>query len=226
MGIHYFPCHFVYWREIKNHTEFRKRLLNEIENNKYAFTKHGLIGNGYSSFTDRSGDIPDIFNKSLVKNNLDIIKEVVWDSLDTLIKELNDRNNYQKIKIVDSIIDYSWMSIYGKGGSIGCHMHQASRRPRPHTKVPSFVVVYIINDPNENNSTEFKQPFGQIPSLSYSTEYNFNTKNENEIREGVVMIFPSNLYHEVHAIEKENRIIYTFNIYSEFAKPQDMCAVA
>ena len=216
MGVHYFPCQFVYWREIENHKNFKKVLLNSIENNKSVFKKHDLIGSGLSSFKpcDDSGFID--FNRSLIIENQNIIKEVVWDSLDELLKELNSRKGHRKINIRDSIITNSWISIYDKKSSVSCHCHLEHFEPNYKTYMPSFVVVYILNDTNKHNMTEFMQPLGQIPTTSNALEYRFHTSQVDEIHEGVVMIFPANLYHQVNTLEKENRTIYTFNIASSF----------
>ena len=206
MGIHYFPCQFVYWRKIKNHESFKQRILKCINDNGSVFGKHDLRKvTGATSVSD--------YHDILIKENPDIIQEIVWNSLDELIQELNSRENHQKISIIDSSINQTWISVYDQNSTVKCHNHY--NHPVPGG-IPSFVIVYILNDTNESNATEFLLLNGQVPPLSNDSDYRFITGDVDEIREGVVMIFPSNLYHHVNRVKKEGRIVYTFNITSRF----------
>jgi hypothetical protein len=218
MGIHYFPCQFVYWRKIKNHAIFKKRILSIIETNKTNFKFHSLVTDGLSSYSDDKNDNYNKFNLSLVNENKDIINEVVWDSIDELIEKLNSRDEHAKVAIESSKIGTSWISIYNKNSIVGNHSHNTSYDVNENGYIHSFVLVYIVNDESKTNATEFLQPTGQLPTTSYKTEYRFYTQHENEIREGTVMIFPSNLYHHVNQIKTDNRVVYTFNIFSKFYK--------
>lgn len=215
MGIHYFPCQFVYWRKIKNHENFKRRLLHEIENNRSEFKEHSLVNSGLSSFSLNEHE--NDFNKRLLKENPDIIKEVVWDSICELVRELNSRKGFDTINIGYSRIVKSWMSIYSKNSSVQIHCHSVFNK---EDDVPgffdNFVVVYILNDKGKKNSTEFVQFYGQLPTTSAKLEHKFYTEDVNDIGEGCVMIFPSNLYHGVNTVESDDRIVFTFNISSTF----------
>lgn len=215
MGIHYFPCQFVYWRKIKNHENFKQRLLKCINDRSSAFGKHDLIeGSGATSHVHPSKLKSDDLHYTLMKENPDIIQEIVWNSLDELILELNSRENHKKVDIIDSNIDNSWISVYDQNSTVSCHCHY--NHPISGGEIPSFVVVYILNDANDYNTTEFLLLNGQAPPLSNVSDYRFKTADVNEIREGVVMIFPSNLYHQVNSVKKKGRVVYTFNIFSRF----------
>jgi hypothetical protein len=79
----------------------------------------------------------------------------------------------------------------------------------------SFTAVYIINDPNEKNSTSFMQPYTLNTSIDGVRDVCFNTSDNNEIGEGSVLIFPATLHHEVKKMKLPGRIIASFNIFSD-----------
>lgn len=211
MGIFYFPCNFVYWRKVSNHEKYKKRILEIIENNKDEFISHGLVSNGISTYNVRSG-----INEKIVHGNPDIIQDVVWDTLDELINFLNSRENTIKTPIKNSCLESAWISIYNENSTVSMHNHYVTeiRKKNDIEYRPSFVVVYIINDPNEKNTTSFMQPYTMSNSLHSMTDLHFHTSDKDEIGEGSVLIFPATLHHEVKKMELPGRIIVSFNIWS------------
>ncbi len=81
---------------------------------------------------------------------------------------------------------------------------------------PTFSGIYILNDGNEHNSTEFRIPHGAPLSTLSTQEFYYETKNNKEIKEGTVLIFPSSLYHEVLPVKIPGRVTIAFNIISRF----------
>ena len=214
MGIFYFPCNFVYWRRIPNHENFKKDLLQLLENNSGYFEKHPLIEKGNSTYFN------DNFSESVIQYD-EFINSVVWESIDELIKKLNNRENFEKTRINKSLISNCWCSKYDKNSSVSCHNHSSDIPQAQHfinneTYRSTFSLIYIVNDENEKNQTEFLEPSMFGNNISSSAETRFKTCNVDEIGEGTVLIFPSNLYHQVNPMPKSGRIILSFNIISTF----------
>ena len=219
MGVFYFPCNFVYWRKVPNHEKYKKRILDYIKNNKSNFYgDHGLIYNGITTY--QSNVEGDEFNSEFILNNPDVIKGVVWDSLDEVLHTLNSRENFKKCNIQSSLIVNGWLSQYDKNSSVDLHEHFKTTAIKKDEVCweSSFVLVYIINDPNEKNTTVFVEPYMRGISLNGMQENKFDTGDIDEIGEGTVLIFPSNLHHKVKTMEKPGRMIFSFNICSEIIK--------
>jgi hypothetical protein len=214
MGLFYFPCNFVYWKKIQNHEKFKKELLQLFENNSEYFKKHPLIENGNSTYQSKNCS-------ECIKHYNEMTNSVVWEPIDELIKTLNERENFEKIKISKSIILNCWISKYGENAVVSCHNH-ASDISQPHHFIngesykSTFSLIYILNDDNERNHTEFLEPSMCGNNVSTNVETRFKTCDVEEIREGTVLIFPSNLYHQVNPTPKAGRIILSFNIGSNY----------
>jgi hypothetical protein len=214
MGIFYFPCNFVYWKKIQNHEKIKKGLLQLLENNSGHFEKHPLVEKGISTYYSKN------FSKSISQYD-ELINSVVWESIDELVKKLDSREGFQKIKIRKSLISNCWCSKYDKNSVVSCHNHSADIPQAQHfidneVYRSTFSLIYIVNDENEKNQTEFLEPSMLGNNVSSSAETRFKTCHVDEIGEGTVLIFPSNLYHQVNPIPKSGRIILSFNVISTF----------
>jgi len=191
-------------------------LLQLLENNPEHFEKHSLIEKGISTYSSIN------FSKTLLQCD-ELINSVVWESLDELIKKLDSRENFKKTGINKSRISTCWCSKYDKNSVVSCHNHSDVT---PHSQNfiiinneqyrSTFSMIYIVNDENEKNQTEFLEPSMLGNNVSSSAETRFKTCDVDEIGEGTVLIFPSNLYHQVNPIPKSGRIIMSFNIISTF----------
>jgi predicted 2-oxoglutarate/Fe(II)-dependent dioxygenase YbiX len=214
MGIFYFPCNFVYWRKVPEHEKFKNEILKILHDNSHFMHGHHLIYNGITTQGDKT------FQNKL-KSHHEMFNSVVWDSIEELVKKLNDRENFQKIPLGESIVKSCWISQYNKNASVSCHNHSPEIPQIQHFidgKMfrSTFSMIYIINDDNERNQTEFLEPSMFGNNISKSAETRFNTRDVEEIGEGTVLIFPSNLYHQVNSIQRPGRIIMSFNILSTF----------
>lgn len=208
MGIFYFPCNFVYWKNIQNHSEIKNKLIPKIHKirDKYESDKYGIY-NGITSYTDQSNDI--------LNGETDIINQIVWDPLDAVLKELNSRPNCLPITIEKSFITESWFTEYETGGSFNHHTHMGHAiRKDNRIYIPSFSLVYVLHDENTLNSTEFLQPTPLYVSTEYEVQTTFDTSAVNDIKEGTVLIFPSSLYHGVKSVKLPGRITIAVNVYS------------
>jgi hypothetical protein len=212
MGVFYFPTDFVYWKNIDEHNNFKKELLNQIENNKQMFSETPYIDKG-------EGTVQNSLGLWIIENNPTIMKTVVWNSLDALLKELNSRPNHKPINIKSSFISNCWFLKYNSGATTSLHCHNDDnpsivKNNKIYKCVFSF--IYIINDDNEKNQTEFIQPTMSGTNVSERCDVRFKTSEIEDIKEGTIMIFPSSLYHQVNVMSKPNRVIFSGNIYSTF----------
>ena len=213
MGIFYFPCNFVYWRKVPNHETYKKRLLDLIKDNESEFKSHDIVSLGKSTYYAHS------LNQRIKEENPDMIKDVVWDTLDEILGVLNSRENTPKVDIKTSIMTNVWFSKYNENSVVSLHEHYSDSNPLTlgnDMYKSSFVIVYIVNDPNKINETEFVQPYTSSNSLHQMREVRFATRRVDDINEGTVLIFPSTLYHEVARMKISGRVILSFNIYSKF----------
>jgi len=212
MGIFYFPCNFVYWRQITKHQIYKSKIIDMIENNKDMFVHHKLIANGSSSYVFKDK------NRELMDNIKDLIQDVVWNTVDESVKILNYRNNTPKISINESFIESMWVSIYNENATVATHEHYGGSSVVVNNNklyTPSFTLVYIVKDPNERNTTVFVEPYMMSKSVYGMEEQLLDTSLENDIGEGTVLIFPSSLHHRVDMMKKTGRIIMSFNIASK-----------
>ena len=212
MGIFYFPTDFVYWRTIKEHEHFKKQLLTQIENNTDLFSITPYITKGVGTVSESEG-------LWIVRNNPKIIQTMVWDSLDILLQQLNSRPNYKSIPVRNSFISNCWFSKYEGGDITTVHCHNIDhpsivKNNRLYRGMFSF--IYVINDENEKNQTEFIKPTMAGTYANERCEIRFKTSDVEEIREGTIMIFPSSLYHHVNVMCKPGRMVFSGNIYSTF----------
>jgi len=208
MGIFYFPCNFVYWQKVKNHDKIKNILIPKVETliKKYGYNKFGL----HNASTNYNVD-----ETCLLTSEEDMIKNVVWDPIDSAINELNSRDNTQNIQIKESVIGNSWYTYYDSSGSFEFHSHAGGHlfKDGKYYK-PSFSMIYILKDENEHNSTRFIETTHDYISTSIGMNFIFETSSVNDIKEGSILIFPSSLYHSVPPIKIPGRITIAINIFS------------
>jgi len=211
MGIFYFPCNFVYWRNLENHDSLKKFIKELLDNNPELLKRHDLVKNGLSTFTkEKTGCFYEEFK------NHELIKTVIWDTIDQLLDTLNSRENTEKIEIKGSIINSYWFSVYDANSTVRCHNHCDRGRPVSYVGGETFYgaisLIYIVSDENEKNQTVFLQPSSSGVNAHEFLENIFDTSFIDEIGEGTVLVFPSNLHHEVTTIVKPGRIVFSANI--------------
>lgn len=218
MGIYYFPSNFVFWKKISNHENVKNRILEFINTNpKILETYEPVVHNGKSSYNNAA------MNIFFLKNN-DLSKSIIWETLEEVVRELNSKESSEKVNISSSYINSIWCSKYDAKSTVSCHNHE-----RPDGNIIthingtqfrlSFSILYIVNDTNESNQTEFIQPSSHRVSAYANPETRFNTNRMKDIGEGTVLVFPTNLYHQVNQMMEPGRVIISANISSHFIRP-------
>lgn len=189
-----FPGPFLYIEEIENHFEIKQKIVSFIENdiskNDWTYSKQGTkVKTSY--FSGKS-------NKEFLEftNTIGVIDDVVWSPLDKCFSKLPFITDChpQSSKISDL-----WYNYFEEGGS-----------HKPHTHSDSFISGIYILHLEEKNSTVF---FGS--GQNNSPFYNF-VHQTDYVREGTIILFPSDMWHYVDNIHSK-RITISFNIITSFA---------
>lgn len=209
-----FPSNFVYWFNIdpEKHDKIKQMLLPkiELEYSKNLKTSKDYFMSGSDAVTNFSE------NPSYMIDEF-IAKTIVWDPLDEMIRSNNETDNY-KIKLVDSRLESYWYTSYKAGDFFERHNHKGFPYIPPGQSryyYPTFSLIYILHDDNQENSTMFvdTNPY----TLSPFVETTIETSDYSDIKEGTVMIFPSHMIHSVKKIEKGKRITLAYNVVSTFS---------
>lgn len=215
MGVAYFPSNFVYWRKIPNHEMFKERIINIIKSDSENFKDDNLIDNVKTTRGNLKVEHELLSYK-------EFIDSVVYDTLVEMLNHINSRKYVLQTNILSSTIIRCWCSEYYKNSLIsfrdhttnGSHVYFIDDKKYRS----SFTVLYIVNDPNKQNSTTFVQTSKEGVSSHYHQQLFFNTRERQDISEGTVLIFPSSLSYQSDIIRESGKIMFSCDILSHFAE--------
>ena len=211
MSIFHFPTEFVYWDTVEKHEEIKKKLLPIIlqENAKTKNNPFDTCRFNTSMYTNQE--------KNAIKNNFllrdkKLLDSIVFKNIDNMLNKFSlTRNQNNEFCVISG-----WWNVYNENEHQEEHSHLAP--PIPINKklfYPSLSVIYILHDENEKSSVIFRKD-GPIPLIEPHRDCIFKTEEKKEIKEGTILIFPSNLRHLVKPCIKPGRITIAYNIYSAF----------
>jgi ectoine hydroxylase-related dioxygenase (phytanoyl-CoA dioxygenase family) len=218
MGVYYFPSEFVFWMDNPKHSEMKDKLMNDISNADKHFERNtNGVFNARTSYTEDEDLCKD---KVLFLNEPHVLQELVYKPFEKMIEEYNSRKNVDKIHVKKCIVESGWYTKYESNGSFGVHNHEDfSIMVENDIFKSSFSFIYILNDKNEANSTEFIVPSTNRTSALDEIDYSFDTGDVPEIREGTVMVFPSSLYHQVRPSKIPGRVTISYNMRCCYTSP-------
>jgi hypothetical protein len=200
-----FPCHYVYWENVKDHCVLKRKympIMDEIERTNTCKNPFP-----YSSINNIT--IDEKCNNFIDSKDLE---KIVWTPIDNFINEINSKYNF-KINVTDSFIEAYWFNTYTTNDYQEYHSHNEHRK---NSYYPIFSGIYIINDDNEKSSVVFKLPDSVIfPFTELGMGFHFDTGDISDIKEGSVMIFSSQLEHMVKKCIKPGRRTIAFNVFSK-----------
>jgi hypothetical protein len=187
--IHNFESPFVAWYPVKNHQQLKRKYLSTIHQHRDEIKDlpEAYSDYGHSSYKERFAE-----NNPLVQSEL--IKSIVWEPFDYLLQEKQFSINPKKSHLKDI-----WWNYYYPNSFARPHRHYNS----------DFSGIYILKL-DEPNTTEFARITDEGPSELMHTKF-----STEEISEGNVMIFPSQLLHYAHPCRK-NRVVIVWNIICEW----------
>jgi len=180
---------FIFWTEIPNHKQIKEKYLPQIKKS-FEENKESMVVSRWNC--EDSYSSIDVSTPFLREN--EFVDSVIWDPLDQMLSEV-DICQYP----IESDLSNIWFNYYVKSGYQEVHIHDGAN-------FPSFSGIYLM-DVNEPNTTGFIV-MDQIHYLN-------STILTKDIKEGSVVLFPSNLPHYVNPV-KDNRYTVSFNIISKF----------
>jgi len=197
MSIKFFPTNFVSFREVENHEEIKAQILPLILHyaEQYKSNKEYLWDSKTQSkmiTTYNHGANPEISRLILDQ----YIRNIVWDPF----REVVDFAGVMGFN--DAGVTNLWWNYYNPGDYGELHAHSNSA---PGT--PNFSGVYFL-DLQETNTLEFYSPYLSSSHPIKSTCHYMTTE---DIKDGMVCIFPASLLHQVKPVTKR-RITISFNI--------------
>jgi len=201
--------HFLYYRTLPEHEEIKKQLMPKILEQEEKFKNNNIgIENAYTSY---SIDKDWCENNSLLTEP-SVVKPVVLQTIDEVVNHMKTNDLYPIPPYKEYFISNAWYTRYNTGGSFDYHNHENSQHiidgQVAHT---AFSIIYILNDQNVGNSTVFMNHDRNY--LSIYKDIEIDTADYSDIKEGTVIIFPSNFHHKVKRIKIPNRMTVSYNIF-------------
>ena len=198
---------FLYYRTIPEHEEIKKQLMSKIldQEEKFINNKQNLQ-NAYTSFSNK-----DCFEHNTMLIEPSVVKPIVFQTIDEVIRHMISNNIIPIPPYKKYFINAAWYTRYNIGGNFEYHSHGHLQSiidgQVAHT---AFSIIYILNDKNDTNSTVFTTHDRNYLSISDIAE--IDTAELSDIKEGTVIIFPSNFLHKVKPVKIPNRITVSYNI--------------
>jgi hypothetical protein len=186
-----FPGPFISIFEVKNHLKIKSRIISYInddlkninccKNNNYEQLK--------TSFDPL--DKNNLKFKDKIMDDGEIIKSIVWDSVDYFF---NKTPFFIQIKPEKSVLEDIWFNCYEKDSFFATHCHPGS----------TFSGIYLLHLEGKNNTHFYSSGAtnSTYQTIGYSTE---------NIPEGHVILFSSEMFHEVPKLNSK-KITLSFNI--------------
>ena len=195
-----FPCHYVHWGQVKDHDNIKSKLLpiinSLISKNKYT--------NPFKACTMTTN-----FSKMSDFMDRETMDKIIGTHLEEMVSETNC---FPILKPLDAIVTEYWFNVYQKGDFQEMHNHRCLPLLKNGKRYDNiFSIVYILNS-EEDNSTIFKLMGTDTPYFPMMKDCDFYTGGIEEIKEGTLLIFSSQLNHFVRPIEKSGRITIAFNV--------------
>ena len=191
---------FLYYRTIPEHEEIKKQLMPKILEQEEKFKNNNIgIENAYTNYSSDK----DWREHGGFLGDPSVVKPIVLQTIKEVINHMKSNNILPIPPYKGYFIDNCWYTRYKTGGSFEYHQHGHSQS--------IFSIIYILNDQNVGNSTIFMNHDKNY--LSMSEDIGIDTADYSDIKEGTVIIFPSNFYHKVKPIKIPNRITVSYNIY-------------
>jgi len=189
MSLKLFRSPFVFYCDVSNHDDIKSRYYNRLKDITYN-DENSIVKQWNCDVRSTFNFTVDCLWDSYFQDS------VIWKPLDQMLTEV-DINFYPTTSRVSGV----WANFYKVGQFQEVHNHLGSR-------LNHFSGIYILDQKGENRTSFNNYNYGLLDS-------HLDTKNIDDIKEGSVIIFPSNLLHYVNPVD-DNRCTISFNIRCEF----------
>jgi hypothetical protein len=214
---YYSPRHnqFIYWTDISNHVEIKKKILPIIINKKEETKNNNPFKN-----SNVNTSLVKITSK-LSKNYNDFLKEkYILEPIIDIIKNLFKNFNFL-ININNIYIKNIWFNFYNINDFQETHNHNKSNINIINNIISYGLIsfIYILNDDTldkvnikERNNIKFN--FNKLLNhTSLDRKLDINTRKYLDIKEGTLIVFNSNLNHLVSPVKNNGRITISGNLF-------------
>lgn len=199
------PSPFLFWTKVENHEELKKSLLPKIKEESKKEEYHTVPGKIHRM----PGAEPGVWDCEVITSyfNMAGSKDLFTQDVTSLIVRDALRKFYadphcpvpQKPK--KSILLDVWFNSYKPGYWQETHAHHGS----------TYSGIYIL-ELNEENGTTFYDPIGTDYNYARAGKKIYTTEH---IKEGNVLLFPSEFPHSVRKCSSERTTI-SFNVKCEW----------
>ena len=199
---------FLYYRTIPEHEDIKKKLMPKIleQEEKFKNNKQKLQNAYTSYFNDK-----DWREHNSFLGDPSVVNPIILQTIDEVINHMISNNILPIPPYKEYFISNAWYTRYNTGGNFDYHSHGHSQYVRDRqVAYTAFSIIYILSDQNDANSTIFMNHDRNY--LSIDDVAVIDTTDYSDIKEGTVIIFPSNFYHKVKPIKIPNRITVSYNI--------------
>lgn len=184
-----FPDQFVFWHEMPKteHLALKEKLLPQILQREDEFRSNPKISSWDADLSCSIGHKLDFL--------LDphVIDMLVWSPMDKMVSE--NKGEIYKVPL-NSTLENVWFNVTNPGEFQEVHHHVPA----------SFSGIYLL-DCDEPNPTSFYRPSSRKESFTlFTTEF---------MKEGTVILFPSDLSHYVKPTKKR-RVTLAFNVFCTY----------
>ena len=186
----FFPSPFVFHYEVPEHLTIKQNLQSTLKSlyqshhheNKYKWSKNSK----YQSNMCTNFNVAKQQRSWYTKSDL---QAFVWNPIDQLLSELNQQTSQCKL-------DDIWWNVYQKGDYAPLHNHG--------NYGISGVYLLQLNEPN-------KTVFSCNTRTTIKNEHDLQYYDTKHVKEGTVLLFPSQLNHSVDPAES-TRMTISFNV--------------
>ena len=167
-----FPCHYVYWGQVKDHENIKSKLLPII---------NSLISeNNFENPFKACNMTTNFLEKTDFLDN-EMKDKIIWKCLQEMVSETNC---FTFLKTTNAKITEYWFNVYEKGDFQEMHQHRGLPSIIDGKRYDTtFSIIYILNSDEEENSTVFKLTGTNIPYFPMLQDCEFDTGSVKEIKE-------------------------------------------
>jgi hypothetical protein len=200
-----FPHDSLYWSNVDNHDEIKKELLPRIQRLCKEYTDN--------PFKTSSKFCTNINNPETFTIEDTFLHDIVWKHVFEYMKSLNF-----SIEIPTSFTINYWYNIYNDGDFQEMHTHYSPFIKNDDKITRSWISgVYILDDTNKKQYITFDGDSRLHPFPTLLSTCRYSTSENDDIKEGTVLLFPSTLNHGVMVKDRSSpRITISFNVTAVF----------